>query len=121
MGRTYIVLNGENKRKYEDVHEKKYDLVLGQLAAAGESIDGLQHRSHIVVYYAMPESSIEYIQSLGRIDRYGQTLVPMYYYLANVVVILWDYGCHWDDAVFDASGLCIDTANVRSPCEFLHQ
>lgn len=81
LGRTYIVLNGENKRKYEDVHEKKYDLVLGQFAAAGESIDGLQHRSHIVVYYAMPESSIEYIQSLGRIDRDGQTLVPMYYYL----------------------------------------
>ena len=81
LKKKYIVLNGANKTKYEDVQNKEYEVVLGQIAAAGESIDGLQHRSHIVVYYAMPESSIEYVQSLGRIDRMGQEFVPMYYYL----------------------------------------
>jgi SNF2 family DNA or RNA helicase len=29
----------------------------------------------------MPESSLLYKQALGRIDRIGQTRVPMYYYL----------------------------------------
>lgn len=81
LSKKVLILNGANQTKYEDVQTKDYDLVLGQFAAAGESIDGLQYKSHIVVYYAMPESSIEYIQSLGRIDRDGQTLVPMYYYL----------------------------------------
>lgn len=81
LKKKYIVLNGENKTKYQDVQTKDYNLVFGQFAAAGEGIDGLQYRSHIVVYFALPESSIEYVQSLGRIDRDGQKLVPMYYYL----------------------------------------
>lgn len=81
LKKKYIVLNGANKEKYNDVKTKQYDLVLGQFAAAGEGIDGLQYKSHIVVYFAMPESSIEYIQSKGRIDRHGQEFVPMYYYL----------------------------------------
>jgi SNF2 family DNA or RNA helicase len=29
----------------------------------------------------MPESSLTYKQAIGRIDRIGQTKVPMYYYL----------------------------------------
>lgn len=81
LKKKFITLNGENKHKYEDVQNKHYNVVLGQFAAAGESIDGLQYRSHIVVYFALPESSIEYVQSLGRIDRDGQQFVPIYYYL----------------------------------------
>lgn len=77
----YIVLNGANKYKIEDIKEKEYKVVLGQYNAAGESVDGLQYKSHIVVYYAMPESSLEYVQSLGRIDRIGQDKLPMYYHL----------------------------------------
>jgi SNF2 family DNA or RNA helicase len=29
----------------------------------------------------MPESSLDYRQTIGRIDRIGQEQVPMYYYL----------------------------------------
>ena len=77
----YIVLNGANQRKIEDIKEKTYRVVLGQYNASGESIDGLQYKSHIVIYYAMPESSLEYTQSLGRINRLGQTNLPTYYHL----------------------------------------
>lgn len=77
----YITLNGANKHKVEDIKTKSYKVVLAQYNAAGESVDGLQYKSHIVVYYAMPESSLEYVQSLGRIDRIGQDKLPMYYHL----------------------------------------
>lgn len=77
----YIVINGANKHKYESIVKGGYKVVLGQYAACGESVDGLQHQSHICIYYCMPESSLEHRQALGRIDRIGQTLVPMYYYL----------------------------------------
>lgn len=80
-GKRYIVINGANKEKYKTIKDGGFDVVLGQFAACGESIDGLQHRSHICIYYAMPESSLEHRQALGRIDRDGQKLVPMYYYL----------------------------------------
>ena len=46
-----------------------------------ESIDGIQHKSHIEVFMTMPESSLTYKQAIGRIDRIGQEKVPMYYYL----------------------------------------
>lgn len=78
---TYIVLNGANSHKKEDIDTKDYRVVLGQYNASGESIDGLQYKSHIVVYYAMPESSLEYVQSLGRINRHGQDKLPTYYHL----------------------------------------
>lgn len=79
--KRYIVINGDNKHKYQDIMRDDYDVVLGQFAAAGESLDGLQYKAHICVYYAMPESSLAHRQALGRIDRDGQTSVPMYYYL----------------------------------------
>ena len=34
-----------------------------------------------MVFYSMPDSSLSYKQSLGRIDRIGQTQVPTYYHL----------------------------------------
>lgn len=77
----HIILNGANKHKVEDIKHKEYKVVLAQYNAAGESVDGLQYKSHIVIYYAMPESSLEYVQSLGRIDRIGQEKLPMYYHL----------------------------------------
>ncbi len=81
LGLPYIVLNGANKRKKEDIDAGNYRVVLGQYNASGESIDGLQNYSHIAVYYAMPESSLEYTQSLGRINRIGQEKLPIYYHL----------------------------------------
>lgn len=77
----HIVLNGANHNKVSDVKNKEYKVVLGQINACGESIDGLQYKSHIAIYYSMPESSLEYKQSLGRINRHGQEYLPIYYHL----------------------------------------
>lgn len=81
LHKKYIVINGDNGEKLSDIENAEYSVVLGQYKACGESIDGLQYRSHICVYYAMPESSLEYVQSLGRINRIGQEKLPMYYHL----------------------------------------
>lgn len=80
LGKKYIVINGDTKDKYLEV-KKEWDIVIGQYQAMSEALDGLQHKSHIEIFYSMPESSISYVQALGRIDRIGQTDVPMYYYL----------------------------------------
>lgn len=78
---SYIIIDGANKNKYDDIMHKEYTVVIGQFNACGESLDGLQYKSSTCVYFCMPESSIEYKQSLGRLDRTGQTEVPVYYFL----------------------------------------
>lgn len=83
LGKKYIIINGANKRKTEDINSGDYDIILGQFGACGESIDGIQYQSHICVYFSIPESSLEYKQALGRINRDGQEKVPMYYYLVT--------------------------------------
>lgn len=83
LDKRYIVINGANKTKTEDINRDDYDVILGQFNACGESIDGIQYKTHICVYYSIPESSLEYRQALGRINRIGQTQVPMYYYLVT--------------------------------------
>ena len=80
LGKRYIVIDGNEKNKYELIHKYDYDVVIGQFNACGESIDGLQDCCHICVFYCLPESSIEYSQTLGRINRVGQKYLPMYYY-----------------------------------------
>lgn len=81
LGKTFIIINGANKDKFYSINHKKYDIVLGQFGACGESVDGLQYKLYLCVFYSMPESSIEYKQAIGRIDRDGQLNVPTYYYL----------------------------------------
>jgi hypothetical protein len=81
LGKRYVVINGANKDKFNTINKQDYDIVLGQFGACGESVDGLQYKLHICVFYSMPESSIEYKQAIGRIDRDGQKSVPIYYYL----------------------------------------
>jgi len=83
MKKKYIVISGATKDKIAEIKKPDYDVVIGNFAALGESIDGLQYRSHICIYFCMPESSLEFRQALGRIDRDGQTKVPMYYYLVT--------------------------------------
>lgn len=80
LGKKHVVINGKTSDKYEAIRGQ-YDVLLGQYQAAGESLDGLQHKTHIAIFYSMPESSLLYKQALGRIDRIGQTKVPIYYYL----------------------------------------
>lgn len=81
MNKKYIVIDGNAKNKYELINKNDYDVVIGQFEGCGESIDGLQYKTHICIYYCLPESSISYRQTLGRINRVGQEYLPMYYYL----------------------------------------
>lgn len=80
IGKKYIVINGEVKDKPAEL-KKDFDVLIGQYEAFGESLDGVQHKCHLMIFYSMPDSSRAYKQSLGRIDRIGQTEVPTYYYL----------------------------------------
>lgn len=80
--KNYIVINGDIKDKPKEL-KKEFDVVIGQYEAFGESLDGLQYKCHIMVYYSLPFSSRAYKQSLGRIDRFGQVNVPTYYYLVS--------------------------------------
>jgi SNF2 family DNA or RNA helicase len=93
IGKTYVVINGETEDKYNEINNKDYDVVVGQYQAMSESLDGLQYKSHIMVMYSLPESSLTYKQALGRIDRIGQEKVPMYYYLVMEKTI--------DEAIYD--------------------
>ena len=81
LNKRYIVINGQTKDAVKEVKRTDYDVIIGQFQAMSESIDGMQHKSHIEVFMTMPESSLTYKQAIGRIDRIGQTKVPMYYYL----------------------------------------
>jgi SNF2 family DNA or RNA helicase len=79
----YIAIRGGVKDKYELINAGNYKVMLGQYQAASESLDGLQHHCHIMIMFALPESSLLYKQSIGRINRDGQEKVPMYYYLVT--------------------------------------
>ena len=80
LKKKYIVINGEVKDKPAEL-KKDFDVVIGQYQAFSESLDGLQYKCHLMVFYSMPDSSLMYKQSLGRIDRIGQKEVPIYYHL----------------------------------------
>ena len=84
LKKKYIVINGANQTKLEDIKKGGYDLILGQLDACSESIDGLQYQTNIAIYFALPESSIVSRQSTGRLDRMGQKLFSK--------VLLFDHG-----------------------------
>ena len=80
LKKKYIIINGDVEDKPREL-KKDFDIVIGQYKAFGEGLDGLQYKCHLMVFYSMPESSLLYKQSLGRIDRIGQTKVPTYYHL----------------------------------------
>lgn len=80
LKKKYIIINGEVADKPKEL-KKEFDVVIGQYQAFSESLDGLQYKCNLMVFYGMPDSSLMYKQSLGRIDRIGQTKVPTYYHL----------------------------------------
>ena len=80
LKKKYIVIDGSVVDKPAEL-QKEFDVVIGQYQAFSESLDGLQYKCHLMVFYSMPDSSLSYKQSLGRIDRIGQTQVPVYYHL----------------------------------------
>ena len=80
LHKKYIIINGEVVDKPAEL-KKEFDVVIGQYQAFSESLDGLQYKCHLMIFYSMPDSSLSYKQSLGRIDRIGQVNVPTYYHL----------------------------------------
>lgn len=80
LKKKYIIINGDVVDKPAEL-KKDFDVVIGQYQAFSESLDGLQYKCHLMVFYSMPDSSLSYKQSLGRIDRIGQENVPTYYHL----------------------------------------
>lgn len=86
VGKKYIIINGDVKDKPAEL-KKEFDVVIGQYEAFGESLDGLQYKCHLMVFFSMPDSSRAYRQSLGRIDRIGQTEMPVYYHLVMTKTI----------------------------------
>lgn len=80
LNKKYIFINGDIIDKPAEL-KKDFDVIIGQYQAFSESLDGLQYKCHLMVFYSMPDSSLLYKQSLGRIDRIGQTRVPTYYHL----------------------------------------
>ena len=86
VGKKYIIINGDVKDKPAEL-KKEFDVVIGQYEAFGESLDGLQYKCHLMVFFSMPDSSRAYRQSLGRIDRIGQTEMPVYYHLVMAKTI----------------------------------
>ena len=80
LKKKYIIINGDVVDKPAEL-KKDFDVVIGQYQAFSESLDGLQYKWHLMVFYSMPDSSLSYKQSLGRIDRIGQENVPTYYHL----------------------------------------
>lgn len=77
----YIVLNGKTKDIDKEIARTDYRVIVGQIKACGESIDGLQYKTHLMMLYSMPDSSQDYRQVIGRIYRDGQTVAPTYYFL----------------------------------------
>lgn len=80
LKKKYVIIDGSVSDKPNEL-KKDFEVLIGQYRAVGESLDGLQHKCHLMVYYSLPESSEQYTQSLGRIDRVGQTEMPVYYHL----------------------------------------
>lgn len=80
LNKKYVVINGSVKDKPAEL-KKEFNVIIGQYEAFGESLDGLQYKCHLMVFYSMPDSSRAYKQSLGRIDRIGQEFKPVYYHL----------------------------------------
>ena len=80
LNKKYIVIDGNVVDKPAEL-KKDFDVVIGQYQAFSESLDGLQYKCHLMVFYSMPDSSLSYKQSLGRIDRIGQKHIPTYYHL----------------------------------------
>jgi|GEM_PF-4050746 len=78
LGKSYLVVNSKTASLIKDGN---FDVYIGQYQALGVGIDGLHWKSHIMILFGLPESSLLYTQTLGRIDRIGQTKVPMYYFL----------------------------------------
>jgi superfamily II DNA or RNA helicase len=81
LGYTYGEISGDIDQQ-EDFKSGKINLLGCQINAGGTGVDGLQEVAHIAVYYSTGHSLVEYLQSLGRLDRPGQT-----YSVLNIYIV----------------------------------
>jgi SNF2 family DNA or RNA helicase len=86
LGFTYGEISGAIDQQ-EDFKAGKVNLLGCQISAGGTGVDGLQDVCHIGIYYSTGHSLIEYIQSLGRLDRPGQkaSVLNIYIVAENTV------------------------------------
>ena len=67
--------------KEEDLFKENNNaVVLVQYKSGSTGIDWLK-QSYVAIFYSLPDSYIEFIQSKGRLNRHGQTKKPLYYLL----------------------------------------
>lgn len=79
--RTVARYNAEHKEK--DIFlENKDCVLLVQYKSGGTGIDWLK-QSYVGIFYCLPDSYIEFVQSKGRIDRNGQKKKPLFYILLS--------------------------------------
>lgn len=71
LGYQYGEISGDVDQQ-EDFKAGTVNLLGCQINAGGTGVDGLQEVAHIAVYYSTGHSLVEYLQSLGRLDRPGQ-------------------------------------------------
>jgi superfamily II DNA or RNA helicase len=86
LGYTYGEISGAIDQQ-EDFKAGKINLLGCQINAGGTGVDGLQEVAHIGIYYSTGHSLIEYVQSLGRLDRPGQknSVLNIYIVAENTV------------------------------------
>ena len=80
LGYTYGEISGDIDQQ-EDFKAGACNLLGCQISAGGTGVDGLQDVAHIAGYYSTGHSLVEYIQSLGRLDRPGQTSSVLNFYI----------------------------------------
>lgn len=78
-GRNIARYCGEFKEK--DIFDNNDDcVILVQPKSGSTGVDWLK-MSHVSIYYDVPTSYIEFYQSMGRTNRFGQYKKPLYFFL----------------------------------------
>ena len=79
MKRPVARYNADYKEK--DIFlENNNCVLLVQYKSGGTGIDWLK-QSYVGIFYCLPDSYIEFVQSKGRINRNGQNKKPLFYIL----------------------------------------
>jgi len=66
------ISRNQRKQTKADFIEGRVEYLVGVQAAMGTGTDGLQHRSHIVVFMSLSDRRIHNEQGIGRVRRKGQ-------------------------------------------------
>lgn len=75
----YSQYNGREK-SFDNFKENEKSVILCQYMSASTGINDLVI-SHICIFYSLTREYIDFVQSKKRLDRIGQTVKPLFYYL----------------------------------------